>query len=377
MSWVGRSARLAAVVAGVLVLMIALDGCRKRTAPVDVAAARQKAEASGKKSREWLRTTQLDDGTFTTNTQVKVGLTALAAIALLDQDLDEKDPNVQRAIAFVAAQQKEDGSIRLAEGIENYETALSAIALDRTRNAKYNEMLHKAQQYMVSLQKDETEGIATSDTQYGGIGYGRRGGPDLSNTQFGLEALRATELGADDAAFKRARIFLERCQNLQKVNNQPWASNDGGFVYMPGLSLANNDAKGNEPRHSYGSMTYAGLLSFSYCNVPKDDPRVKAALAWLGKHWTLDENPGMGKKALYYYYMVMAKALSAQGEKYFVDDKGVRHHWAAELVNKLAELQHPEGYWVNTDVNFMENNKSLVTAYCMIALGRCKPFLNE
>ena len=41
-------------------------------------------------------------------------------------------------------------------------------------------------------------------------------------------------------------------------------------------------------------MTYAGLKSMIYAGVKHDDPRVKAAYEWIQKHYTLDENPGMG-----------------------------------------------------------------------------------
>ena len=46
-----------------------------------------------------------------------------------------------------------------------------------------------------------------------------------------------------------------------------------------------------------------------YAGVTKDDPRVKAAYEWIQKHYTLDENPGMGGNGLYYYYHTFAKAL--------------------------------------------------------------------
>jgi len=370
--WSGR----AALAMGAALWLAVAAGCR-REPQVDLAAVRARAEASAQTARQWLKTQQAEDGSFSQEAHLpRVGLTSLAAIALLDQDLDESDPNVQRAIAFIAANRQPDGSITGLENVENYETALSAIALKRTRNTQYNDMMQKAQAYMARLQQDEGEGIAADDPRYGGIGYGRRGQPDLSNTQFALEALRETELGADAETFRRAALFVERCQNLQRVNRQPWATNDGGFIYMPGLSLANEKAADGQPRHSYGTMTYAGLLSFSYCEIPKDDPRVQAALAWLRRHYTVEENPGMGHDGLFYYYMVMAKALAAVGEKQFVDHRGVRHHWAADLVNQLARLQAPDGSWVNDKSSrWLENNKSLVTAYSMIVLDRCRPFL--
>jgi len=362
----------------VAVLAAALvAGCRKAPRSAEELAAIANAKDGGQKAVGWLKDQQIKDGTFDDRDAVKVGMTSLAMVALMDQGANPNDPNVKRAVDFLAAQQKDDGSIRIQEGIENYETALSLIAMQKTNNKAYNDALKKAAAYLAQLQAGAKGDISPESITYGGIGYGRRRTPDLSNTQFALEALKESELGADRETFKRAAVFIERCQNLQKVNNQSWATNDGGFVYAPALSMANLAAKDNEPRHSYGSMSYAGLLSFSYCDVPKNDPRVKAALDWLRAHYTVDENPGMGTQGLYYYYMVMAKALSAYGDRYLVDDKGVKHEWAVELVNKLISLQKPEGYWVNTNKAWMEDNKSLVTAYCMIALNRCRKFLEK
>ncbi|MBM3333969.1 terpene cyclase/mutase family protein, partial [Candidatus Sumerlaeota bacterium] len=318
----------------------------------DFAAAQAKAQITGQKGTEFLRSQQLKDGTWSETDQAKVGLTALATIALMDQNADAKDPNIQRAAAFLAAQQKDDGSIRLQVALENYETALASLALKKTGNKLYDEAMKKAAAYLASIQRGADGTTTPASLYYGGIGYGRRGNPDLSNTQFALEALKESELGADKETFKRAIIFIERCQNLKRNNNQPWATDDGGFVYNPGgFTHVNPKAEyaPGEYRHSYGSMTYSGLLSFSYCDVPKDDPRVKAALDWLRAHYTVDENPGMGKKGLYYYYLVMAKALSAYGDKIIVDKEGHKHFWAVDLVNKMYELQQPDGSWVNTE----------------------------
>ena len=53
-------------------------------------------------------------------------------------------------------------------------------------------------------------------------------------------------------------------------------------------------------------MTYAGVKSMIYCGVGKDDPRVKKAVGWIRKNYTVDANPGMPKRlatvGLYYYY---------------------------------------------------------------------------
>src|SRR5205085_3051783 len=118
---------------------------------------------------------------------------------------------------------------------------------------------------------------------------------DLSNLHHVLEALKETSLPADSAVWDKAILFVQRTQNRRESNDQSWAASDGGFIYMPGMSFAGGT-------QSYGSMTYAGLLSYSYANLKKADPRVQSAYQWIRDHYTVDENPGLGKVTLYYYY---------------------------------------------------------------------------
>jgi squalene-hopene/tetraprenyl-beta-curcumene cyclase len=103
--------------------------------------------------------------------------------------------------------------------------------------------------------------------------------------------------------------------------------------------------------------------------VKKDDNRVKGVVKWIRDNYTVDENPGMGQKTVYYYYLVFAKALQALGEPSITDSRGRAHNWREELGRKLLSLQHAEGYWVNDkDSAEMQDNKVLVTAFTMAAI---------
>jgi len=124
-------------------------------------------------------------------------------------------------------------------------------------------------------------------------------------------------------------------------------------------------------------MTYAGFKSMLYSGLTKDDRRVKAALDWIGRHWTLDYNPNMpvrqSKQGLYYYYHVFGRAFQAWGEDVVKDHLGREHHWRRELVEKLAKLQHDDGSWINEADRWMEGQPALTTAYAMLALQAAFP----
>ena len=107
------------------------------------------------------------------------------------------------------------------------------------------------------------------------------------------------------------------------------------------MAVPPTDANGG--LRSYGSMTYAGLKSMIYAGLKPDDPRVKAATDYIAKHYTLEENPGMGQAGLFYYYQTFAKALSLIGKHEIVPtpSRPVGHFWKLELVDALTRRQGP------------------------------------
>src|SRR5262249_14698036 len=159
-----------------------------------------------------------------------------------------------------------------------------------------------------------------------------------SNTNFAVEAMLKAGLTKDDPAVQNALKFIGRCQNLpgEGNNDQAWAkkaSKDdlGGLTYTPFDNDENRHKTPDGGLRSLGPMTYGGLKSFLYAGVGKNDPRVKAAINWIGRHYTLEENPGMGQAGLYYYYHTFAKAFDALGDDTFPDAAGTKHDWRRDL----------------------------------------------
>jgi squalene-hopene/tetraprenyl-beta-curcumene cyclase len=263
----------------------------------------------------------------------------------------------------------------------NYTAAIAMLAFQAAADRgsrDYDDRIRAGQGFLKRMQWDETEGKTSDDPFYGGAGYGGKNNrPDLSNTSFLVEALRDTGLPADDPALRRALVFVSRCQNLKsEFNDQPWADkvNDGGFIYTAangGSSMA-GPADANGGLRSYAGMTYAGLKSMIHAGLTPEDPRVRAALEFIRKNYTLDENPGLGQAGLYYYYQTFAKAMALLGEPTLTDAGGVTHDWRADLVAALAKRQNPDGSWVNPADRFMEGDPNLVTSYALLALAAAR-----
>ncbi len=129
--------------------------------------------------------------------------------------------------------------------------------------------------------------------------------------------------------------------------------------------------KGVSRLRAYGSMTYSGFKSYLYAGLSDRDERVLAAHRWISEHYTLAENPGLGTDGMYYYYVVFSRALGALGQPEIeVREGGAarRARWADDLVDRLGELQNPDGSFRSVDARWMEDNPTLITAYALIAL---------
>lgn len=320
-----------------------------------------------------------------------VAMTALGVISfMLDPNRKAGDAvpaEAEKGVKFLLSNAKPDGGIYIkARG--NYNTALALTALMLNPKPENEEVMLKARRYLITRQLDLDEKGKQDNPLDGGIGYGDDKGmhADLSNMVFALEAIYYSEpLLADkgDAAKNEPKLniaaaidFIQRCQNRPETNKSSWVSKDpddaGGFIYNPtetrGAKVENPD--GSIALRSYGSISYAGLLSFVYAGMEKDDPRVKAVIEWLQNHYSVDENPGLGAAGLYYYYQTMSKALSIAKIDFIKTKDGKVIDWRANVTGKLLSLQKGDGSWANTEGRWMESDPVLTTSYILMALGR-------
>ena len=323
------------------------------------------------------------------------GITALAlSAAIRTAHRLEKPlpPWVEQGLDWLVSLQKKNGAIH-SGGLAVYTTSAAVMALADGGRAQDAAAIQKAATFLKVAQLDEGEGYEKDrDWGYGGIGYdGDELRGDLSNTQFGMEALHAGGVPADDEAMQRAIVFLQRCQNNPEFNPKPFeredgqvvkSGTDGGSGYAPGESKAGlvPNGDGTFTSRSYGSMTYALLKCYLFAGLKIDDPRVKSALQWIGAHWTVELNPGFDPKSapnaeyqgLFYYWFTMAKALDASGLSELTGADGVKHAWRDELLKKLLVTSMNEGFWSNgKSGRWMEEFPVLASSYALIAMDHC------
>jgi squalene-hopene/tetraprenyl-beta-curcumene cyclase len=341
----------------------------------------KEARVSVGRAVDYLLKTQKENGSWSE----LPAFTALITTSMLSST-EAKEPKVKKSIAkaeeFLLKHVNADGSIwkKSDKGYPNYSTSLASVAFYLINKNKHRHIIKNARKWLIKSQFGDETGI-----EAGGIGYGSdKTKSDLSNTQLALEALFITadiedentslkEAQATKNCWNKANTFLSRCQALPTHNDLEWAQqsskeNRGSYIYSPDRSKADS-------KNGYGSMTYAGIKSMIYTGIitgdklVKEDPRVKAALDWASRNYTLDENPGAGARGHFYYIQTFAKALHAYGEDTLKDKDGKVHMWRKDVVKKLLSIQNADGHWVNKEGSWMEKMPELVTAYCLSSMN--------
>ncbi|MGC6418654.1 MAG: hypothetical protein ACON3Z_16135 [Bradymonadia bacterium] len=322
----------------------------------------EKARRAVDKGLRYLRSKQSDDGSYGAH----VGMTAMTLLAFAESHRAyryEDGPFIRLAADWVAKQARADGAIT-GDATPTYNTALAITALNAVDRKRFDRLVKAGQNFLVKFQSDEDMKYRESDKFYGGIGYGGDERPDLSNLQYALDALKKTDYDPDSDVWAKAQKFVTRCQNRSESNDQPWAGNDGGFVYAPQVS---NPAGGTR---SYGALSFAGLKSLILTRAKKDDPRVKAVWEWIRKNYDFTIHPGMNTTSYYYYLQTAAEALHTYGESIVPDEQGQPRLWSGDLIERMLFLQKKDGSWVNSDKRYWEGNPILVTARAVITLNR-------
>lgn len=218
------------------------------------------------KAQGFMRSRQHASGGWGVREQGPVfpAITGLVVLGMVDgprgaeSTVATTDPAMQKALEFLLSKQAENGGI-FVQVLPSYNTAIALSALTRYPDEKAKEAAVRALAFLRTLQWSEeaanqadmtaaAAAVGREHAFYGGVGYGRHGRPDLSNTAFFVEALRDAGVEKDDPAFQRALVFLARTQMLERVegsttddgrvNDAAYAagSTQGGFIYSTSVN---------------------------------------------------------------------------------------------------------------------------------------------
>jgi squalene-hopene/tetraprenyl-beta-curcumene cyclase len=314
----------------------------------------------------------------------------------------------RRGKAYLAGLVQADGEIKCGPPGLSYPVYTSALAVTAlAHSAGYRREQQAWLTFLEKRQLTEALGWQPADTQYGGWGYSsappRKPLPgeltpplvesNLSATLFALEALRAAGLGPDKPAFKKALVFVGRCQNYcEDPKQSDPVLDDGGFFFIyddavrnkAGVAGQDRDRQGRTRFLSYGSTTADGLRALLACGLLLDHPRVRAARGWLEKNFRADapagkyaKNRESSRPAVYYYYCSsVARALRAVHTKE-APSQGSAANWPQKLMRQLLARQQANGSWANPLVNFREDDPIVATAFGLMAMSACHDCAEE
>ena len=279
-------------------------------------------QAALRKTVEFLFAAQEPDGHIKSK-YFPLGATQLAVICLASRGYDESDARFKKAVEYILGHRNKDGSYfsecETEKGKISYLTAYGIRALASARNESYSKSIRESVAFLGSIQEDT-----------GGFGYFKGSRDDLSATETALSGLSAgyNFLGKrkTDEVWMKASVFIKDEQNQ-----------DGGFGYKSDDAI---------DRSSYGSMTAAGLTCLMLLSKDKSSPEAVGALNWLGKNYTLEENPKAPSDKHYPFYLKsLSEGLHLAGISSIKDGKGIERLWFEELAGKLIKSQRADGAW--------------------------------
>ncbi|MDB5392469.1 MAG: squalene/oxidosqualene cyclase, partial [Planctomycetaceae bacterium] len=180
-----------ALIAGVM--FVTVKNCQAQTPETT-----QKLADLRTKATNYLKTSQADDGSWTSPNVP--GVTGLVVTGMLRSGVPANDPAVAKGLKFLEGLVQPDGGIYFAKSSHrNYESCIAVLAFtEANKDGKYTKLIAGADKFLRQQQWDQEEGKKEDDPEFGGAGYGSKSRPDLSNTQFLVEALKAAGATAND-----------------------------------------------------------------------------------------------------------------------------------------------------------------------------------
>lgn len=298
----------------------------------------------------FLRSTQLRNGQWSEVSMYEGGVTALAALALLNCGVPPNDPDLERALKLLETQGRERMTVYVAS------LRLMVFTAADPQLKRYGRLVQEDAEYLLKLQVKQgpyiggwSYGIAMVENVIGQSA-------DSSNSQFAL-------LGLHEAArvgYQVPReVWLRARQYWQNVHDP----GRGWFAYSPNKERPN------------GSMTCAGISSLviceenladpsrylkgnrvNCCQPPGDQRFIENGLRWLAENFSVTSPPAtdpLGREGKYYYLYGMERAGRMSGQRFIGP-----FDWYREGAAHLIKDQGFNGSWhrgdrfgMSTDIN--------------------------
>ncbi|MEO1615653.1 MAG: DUF4159 domain-containing protein [Planctomycetota bacterium] len=290
-----------------------------------------------------MRKTQNERGGWDEFVGHSCGLSALCTLSMLNAGVSRDDPAIKRAMRY----------LRSTEASSTYSVSLQTLVFCQYGAAGDLPRIRNNVQLLAKWQ------LESGVWHYGG----RQGGNgDQSNSQFAVLALGAAQdrgVQVDPVIFERSIRYWKATQNR-----------DGGWGYRGSASTGSMTCAGvasliiSNGRLGKGSSSIeAGGIQCCGNDDDDQDP-ISRGLEWLGRSFTVEDNPG-GHAATYFYYLyAIERTGRLSGRRFFGG-----HDWYREGAEKLVALQDDfDGFWTGGDWE----RRSVATAFALLFLSKGK-----
>ncbi len=315
----------------------------------------------------FLRGKQRSNGDWVEYPGYKPGTTSLCALALLTAGLDKDDPTVAKALEYLA-------DFSPVEQNQTYSISLQTMVFCLADPERFRPAIEANVAWLVERQ------MKTQNDHNGGWSYvganQESERSDNSNSQFALLALYEAELVGveiDDEVWDRAEAYWARMQN-----------EDGSWGYR----ASPLNPAGNPSGYGTGSMTCAGIASLAICSGVREAARAKVegervlccqeveddaairisrGLNWLGKHFSVQTNPGhaSGTDSYFFYYLYGLERVGRLTANRFVGKSDWYREGAEVLLRRKGVLSQ---FW-NAQKD-LAGNTCVSTSFALLFLSK-------
>ena len=347
-----------------LILLYATKGAAQEPARHLRGKQAEVVEGAVKRGVEWLATRQDTSGAFRSESNLGICPVALSAMALWALSRQSTETWIaERAgatVDYLMEHRQSDGGIYNSKGgLAVYTSGVAGRALrslaERADTEVPEDVLRAVDLFV--YRRGVPESIVDSQKQTGLSKVGSQ--------------KRANELldrgGALAPSTHKALRFLSRCRE-QEGTRAPVRAR------VPGWRSTSGPA---------ASFSYEDVLPIVYLPLKPQYPITLRAQAAIRTYYTLERNPDLtrrygnsgfqrGTQGLYYYYLVLARALSTFQQPRLELADGRRVDWVRELSDRLIATQRADGSWANSDGSWWESEPVLVTSYALLSLSLCR-----
>lgn len=294
----------------------------------------------------YLKREQREDGSWPDPVGYPGGITALCTLALLNSGVPPADRQVQASLNYLR---------KLAPAM-TYSTALQTMVFCAAEPKTNLQLIRRNALWFQQQQK-------RNGAMKGAWGYPQAEG-DNSNSQFALLALHEAErvgVSVNDQTWRLALDYWTRSQNP-----------NGSWGYKPGLP-------------GTGSMTCAGVAAMIIttdrlnrgdagvdgnrircCGAQQDHQPIERALSWFGRNFSINVNPGShGAQGWLLYYLYGIERVGRLTNHRLIG----KHDWYREGAEVLVKNQDDlSGFWKGT--GHAEDNPHVASSLALLFLSK-------